>query len=167
MSIPAEERQGPLSAPSARQTSSAVYTRTACPNQLSSAARDQFKSCASEALNRGLAVVHVYSDTGYSGMSDITPPGLTALMTAAARGEISTVIVSDGDRISRNAATFAMVHDVLAEAGVTLISVTEGRLNTRYRAEEVVLPMTGDPGRYRHVNGRGPATSTIRGAARG
>jgi DNA invertase Pin-like site-specific DNA recombinase len=70
----------------------------------------------------------VFKDEGISGKTT-NRPGLTALMDAAFKGQIDTIVVYRLDRFSRNASTAIRMILSLDDAGVAFISVTQPVLN--------------------------------------
>lgn len=72
--------------------------------------------------------VLTFVDEGISGKTT-NRPGLTALMDAAFKGQIDTIVVYRLDRFSRNASTAIRMILSLDDAGVAFISVTQPVLN--------------------------------------
>lgn len=72
--------------------------------------------------------VVVFSDEGFSG-KDSTRPGFRALVAAAMRGSIKTVVVYRLDRLSRDAGTAIRTILELDAAGVGFVAVTQPVLN--------------------------------------
>lgn len=70
----------------------------------------------------------VFGDEGISGKTT-NRPGLSALMDAAYKGQIDTIVVYRLDRFSRNATTAIRMILALDDAGVAFVSVTQPVLN--------------------------------------
>jgi len=70
----------------------------------------------------------VFEDEGISGKTT-NRPGLIALMDAAYKGQIDTIVVYRLDRFSRNATTAIRMILSLDDAGVAFVSVTQPVLN--------------------------------------
>lgn len=69
--------------------------------------------------------IRIFEDAGFSG-KNTDRPALQKLLAAVRSGGVSSVVVWKLDRLSRSLRdTLSMIEDVLAPAGVTLVSVTE------------------------------------------
>jgi site-specific DNA recombinase len=71
--------------------------------------------------------VAIFGDAGKSGAFTANRPGYQDLFAAAARQEFDTVIIEDGDRLSRKFHIMATAFSTLAEAGIELHSSTLGQ----------------------------------------
>lgn len=87
----------------------AIYARTAT-TQASHSIDDQIAACRTIAEREGYHVTRIFSDAGQSGM-DAERAGLADLMREA--GAFDAVIVTDLDRLSRNAADLAAISERL------------------------------------------------------
>lgn len=95
----------------------AIYTRTACPNE--TALNWQVQVLQSLAANLGLNVTHIIRETA-SGL-DFDRPGLQKLMRLAERHEIGTILMTNLSRIGRDTLKVLAILEVLDKHGVKLI----------------------------------------------
>ena len=95
----------------------AIYTRTACPNE--TALNWQVQVLQSLAANLGLNVTHTIRETA-SGI-DFERQGLRELMRLAEQHEIDTVVMTNLDRMGREIPKVLSVLEELESHGVKLI----------------------------------------------
>src|SRR5689334_9449296 len=84
----------------------AIYTRVSTEDQTEGYGLDvQIERCRAQAVAKGWNVVAEFSDPGISGTKGANErPGLSALLEAAQKQEIDTVIVLALDRLGRKTA---------------------------------------------------------------
>ena len=95
----------------------AIYARTACPNETARERQVQVLQGLAAMLN--LNVTHIIRETA-SGL-DFDRPGLQKLMRLAERHEIDTILMTNLDRIGRDALKVLAVIEELDKHGVKLI----------------------------------------------
>ena len=94
-----------------------IYARTACPNE---AALDwQVQALQGLAATLNLNVTHIIRETA-SGL-DFDRPGLNELMRLTQQHEIDTILMTNLDRIGRDALKVLAVIEELDKHGVKLI----------------------------------------------
>lgn len=94
-----------------------IYVRTACPNETALDWQVQVLQGLAAGLN--LSVTHIIRETA-SGL-DFDRPGLQKLMRLAERHEIDTILMTNLDRIGRDALKVLTVLETLDNHGVKLI----------------------------------------------
>lgn len=95
----------------------AIYARTACPNE--TARERQVQALQGLASYLSLNVTHIIRETA-SGL-DFERPGLNKLMCLAKQHEIDTVLMTNLNRIGRDALKVLDVLEELESHGVKLI----------------------------------------------
>lgn len=95
----------------------ATYARTACPNETE--LNWQVQVLQGLAANLGLNVTHTIRETA-SGL-DFDRPGLNELMSLVENHEIDTILMTNLDRIGRDALKVLSVLETLDNHGVKLI----------------------------------------------
>ena len=95
----------------------AIYARTACPNETAREWQVQVLQGLAAMLN--LNVTHIIRETA-SGL-DFDRPGLNELMSLAKHNEIDTILMTNLDRIGRDAMKDLDVLEALNEHSVKLI----------------------------------------------
>jgi site-specific DNA recombinase len=106
----------------AAPTRAAGYTRVSTEGQaqhgfsLETQAEDIIRLCDL----KGWELVDIYSDPGVSGAAVANRPGLRRLLSDAALGKFSRVLVSNMDRFSRDLADFWVMVSRLRESDVSL-----------------------------------------------
>lgn len=105
----------------------ALYVRAAADQTGERAIERQVERLQAYARQRAwtIAPEHVYRDEGASGRQ-LERPGLDRLRDAAARGEVAVVLVTDPDRLARDAASLAQLLDEFEGAGVEVVFAQEG-----------------------------------------
>ncbi len=103
----------------------AIYARFSTDMQSDASIEDQIRSCRDYAERQGMEVVETYSDRAISGAS-LMRSGVQKLMRDARGGEFDVVISEGLDRLSRNQADIAQIHQSLAFADVMIETVAEG-----------------------------------------
>lgn len=95
----------------------AIYARTACPNETARERQVQVLQGLAAMLN--LNVTHIIRETA-SGL-DFDHPGLNELMRLTQQHEIDTILMTNLDRIGRDALKVIDVLETLDSYGVKLI----------------------------------------------
>ena len=95
----------------------AIYARTACPNETARERQVQVLQGLAAMLN--LNVTHIIRETA-SGL-DFDRPGLNELMRLTQQHEIDTILMTNLDRIGRDALKVLAVIEELDKHGVKLI----------------------------------------------
>lgn len=95
----------------------AIYARTACPNETARERKVQVLQGLAAMLN--LNVTHIIRETA-SGL-DFDRPGLNELMSLVENHEIDTILMTNLDRIGRDAPKVLAVIEELDKHGVKLI----------------------------------------------
>ena len=95
----------------------AIYARTACPNETAREWQVQVLQGLAAMLN--LNVTHIIRETA-SGL-DFDRPGLNELMSLVENHEIDTILMTSLDRIGRDAPKVLAVLEALDSYGVKLI----------------------------------------------
>ena len=95
----------------------AIYARTACPNETAREWQVQVLQGLAAMLN--LNVTHIIRETA-SGL-DFDRPGLNELMSLVENHEIDTILMTNLDRIGRDAPKVLAVLEALDSYGVKLI----------------------------------------------
>lgn len=95
----------------------AIYARTACPNETAREWQVQVLQGLAAMLN--LNVTHIIRETA-SGL-DFDRPGLNELMRLTQQHEIDTILMTNLDRIGRDALKVLAVIEELDKHGVKLI----------------------------------------------
>ena len=106
----------------------AIYARFSTDMQSDASIEDQIRSCRDYAARQGLEVVETYSDRAMSGAS-LMRSGVQKLMRDARSGAFDVVISEGLDRLSRNQADIAQIHQSLAFADVMIETVAEGLIS--------------------------------------
>lgn len=89
---------------------------------------EQIKRCNQYAQEKGLFIVEVYQDNGYSG-GDWKRPAWNKLVNDARGHLFKIVLVWNMDRIARDTEQFLWFQRNLKESYVKVISLTEGEIN--------------------------------------
>lgn len=106
----------------------AIYARYSSDLQSATSAEDQVRVCQERADREGWDVVDVYSDLAISGTSN-RRPGMSEMLSAAARGSFEIVLSEALDRIARNQADIATIYQQLEFADVRIETLSEGAVN--------------------------------------
>jgi DNA invertase Pin-like site-specific DNA recombinase len=99
----------------------AVYHRVSTLDQHAGLALPDLRQAA---LARGMTIVLEVEETGSGARND--RPGLTKVMTAARDGKVDAVLVWKLDRFGRSALDLLANIQVLEDAGVRFIAITQG-----------------------------------------
>lgn len=108
-------------------TTAAIYARYSSDRQSDASIEDQARLCEERALREGCRVVETYADRAISGASMLRP-GLQALLADALAGRFTVLITEALDRLSRDQADVAAIYKRLTFAGVTILTLSEGRI---------------------------------------
>lgn len=98
----------------------AIYHRVSTLDQDQAGARDELRAAA---LARGMTVTLEVEETGSGARND--RPGLAKVMDAARRGKLDVVIVWKLDRFGRSALDLLANIQILEDAGVRFIAITQ------------------------------------------
>lgn len=131
-----------------------IYTRSAVPNL----AEQEWQSAACEELaaDLGYEVTRTYHDEGRA------RPALDELMSDAASGEVSVLLVAKFDRLSRSSSESSRITAALLDAGVDIYAANIGTrpLNdpSTYIVQVMAAMRISDHvrGRYDSARGRRP-----------
>ena len=104
----------------------AFYARSCSPLQGFSPIEEQERLCQSYAQREGWVEVARQSDVGRSGAATVGRHGLSEILVAADRGEFDVLLVTDCERISRNAADLHRIAKALDALDITLCTVSDG-----------------------------------------
>ena len=107
----------------------AYYARRSSDLQNQRSTTDQLAALRIVGRARGAVEIHAFTDEGVSGAAIANRPGLRALLDGAARGEFNLVLTEALDRISRDQEGTAHVFKRLQFHGVTLETLSEGRIS--------------------------------------
>ncbi|WP_428395998.1 recombinase family protein [Lichenicoccus sp.] len=106
----------------------AIYARYSSENQSEHSIDDQVRTCRARAEREGWTVVEVYADYAFSGATT-NRPRLQSLASDARSGCFDIVLAEALDRISRDQEHTAGIWKLLAFAGVTLTTLSEGEIS--------------------------------------
>jgi site-specific DNA recombinase len=108
-----------------------IYSRYSSDLQSDSSIEDQVRLCSERANKEGWQIVNSYSDAGISGAS-LMRSGIQGLIQAAMNGEFDIVLCEAMDRLSRDQEDIAGLYKRLEFAGVKIITLSEGEINTMH-----------------------------------
>jgi DNA invertase Pin-like site-specific DNA recombinase len=94
-----------------------LYARTATIERSGEQARRQLNRLLAYAATRGCHIHQVYTDFGYSGVTD-KRPALTRLLKDAKERKFAALLVENPNRIARNLTLLARVRDRLRRSAV-------------------------------------------------
>ena len=107
----------------------ALYARYSSDLQRDASIEDQLRSCRQFAEGRGYEIlVQTYTDRAASGAS-LLRTGIQQLLADARERRFEVVLAEALDRLSRNQADIASLHQQLAFHGVTIETRSEGPIN--------------------------------------
>lgn len=106
----------------------AIYARYSSSMQSQTSIEDQFRLCEQHAKKFGATKIAHYSDHEISGASTVTRAGFQKMISDAYKGQIDIVLSEALDRLSRNLADAADMHQRLEFLGIPLHTVSEGRI---------------------------------------
>ncbi|CAL4868244.1 hypothetical protein MMA231_02519 [Asticcacaulis sp. MM231] len=107
-----------------------IYSRFSTDLQNEKSIEHQEAVARAFAVRAGFSVVGAYSDAAMSGASILGRDGLLELLTDAKRGQFDVVIVEHLDRLSRDMEDMAGIHKRLTFAGISIVSIHEGKAST-------------------------------------
>ena len=115
----------------------ALYARAAADQTGERAIERQVERLQVYARQRAWTVARerVYRDEGAIG-SHMERPGLGRLRDAAARGEVDVVLLTDPDRLARDAASLDQLLDEFGRAGVEVVFASRGKENRGRRGRD-------------------------------
>ena len=113
-------------------TRAVIYCRYSSDLQRDTSIEDQLRVCTEKAANQGWQITNTYSDAGISGASLVTRPGIQALIQDAMAGQFDIVLAEAMDRLSRDQEDIAGIHKRMEFAGVRIITLAEGEINTMH-----------------------------------
>src|ERR1700751_2576749 len=108
-----------------------IYARFSTTNQNQSSIDDQVEVCTRYIEKQGWTQVGMYTDAAMSGASRFRP-GYQKLVVDIDRGQFAVVVVEALDRLGRNLADVADLHDRCAFAGIKLVAVNVGEIGTMH-----------------------------------
>ncbi|MCJ8336444.1 MAG: recombinase family protein, partial [Epibacterium sp.] len=106
----------------------AIYARYSSDLQNETSIEDQLRNCEELCASLNADIVDTYSDREISGAS-LMRSGIQRLLADAARGRFDLVIAEGLDRLSRNQADIAQVHQQLRFHGVQIFTSAEGEVS--------------------------------------
>ncbi|MDE4193031.1 recombinase family protein [Phaeobacter gallaeciensis] len=106
----------------------ALYARYSSDLQQQSSIEDQLRLCRAYAAREGWEVVAEFSDAATSGAS-LMRPGIKQLQGATEMGAFDVVLTEALDRLSRNQADIARLHQTLNFHDVQIVTLSEGAVN--------------------------------------
>ena len=106
----------------------AIYARFSSDLQRDASIEDQIRSCREFAARQGLEVVETYADHAISGAS-LMRPGIQKLLRDAQSGRFEMVIAEALDRLSRNQADIATIHQRLQFLSIAIETISEGQIS--------------------------------------
>lgn len=101
-----------------------AYCRYSSDNQTENSIEYQLDAINRYCASRHIIISDRYIDAAYSG-TNTDRPAFQKLLADVRAGLISTILVYDRSRFSRNAADYMSIKDELVRLGVQLVSVTE------------------------------------------
>jgi site-specific DNA recombinase len=101
-----------------------IYARFSSHQQREESIEGQLRVCREYAARNKMRIVGTYEDRAISGTSDRRPSFLR-MISDAAKGTFSVVLVYKGDRFARNRYDKAIYRNKLKKHGVTIVSATE------------------------------------------
>lgn len=118
-------------------STTAIYTRVARDTTGQGVER-QRQACIERAASLGWEVVDTFEDNGGSAFRGAVRPGFEAMLAAAERGEIDTIVCQHADRLLRRPADLERLLDLIDNKGVKIdtddgtdLSTPAGRLTAR------------------------------------
>lgn len=107
-----------------KQSNCVIYARFSSANQREASIDQQESACRAYAARTGLTVLRVYADRALTGRTDQRPQ-FQRMISDAAAGDFSTVLVYSLDRFSRDRYDAAVYKHSLKQHGVRVVSATE------------------------------------------
>jgi len=109
----------------------AIYARYSSDLQNQASIEDQIRLCSERAKSQGWNISNCYTDAGISGASLIRP-GIQALIQNAMAGQFDILLTEALDRLSRDQEDIAGLYKRMAFAGVKIVTLSEGEINTMH-----------------------------------
>ena len=106
-----------------------IYARYSSENQRAESIDDQIELCRRYAGAQGWMVSATYSDAAESGANKFRP-GFNQMLADARRSRFDVVLCESLDRLGRNLADVAGVHDELNFLRIALHTVSQGQMTT-------------------------------------
>lgn len=127
------------------QKRTAIYLRVSSEDQVEKYGLPiQRERCRAQTTAKGWQVVAEFEDAGISGTKGANQrPGLAALLQAAHKGEIDSVIVLALDRLARKALLVLSLIDELTQCGVDIVSCKESLDTSTPHGKFVVTILAG------------------------
>jgi site-specific DNA recombinase len=106
-----------------------IYTRVSTDEQAEKgySLQSQIEACRKYALDNGMNIIAEIKDD-YTG-STLDRPGFNELESLLARKEANAIIVTEDDRLSRNAADTLAIYEEWEEAGIELHYCDKGKVS--------------------------------------
>ena len=110
------------------QPRAAIYARYSSDLQNETSIEDQMRNCEELCASLNADIIDTYSDREISGAS-LMRGGIQRLLADAANRQFDLVIAEGLDRLSRNQADIAQVHQQLRFHGVQIYTSAEGEVS--------------------------------------
>ena len=105
----------------------AIYARYSSNNQRDASIEDQIEVCRRYIARQDWQLLQIYEDRALSGSSTIRP-GYQKMLIDAESQRFDVIVVEALDRLGRNLADIASLHDRLSFAGIRLDSIATGEI---------------------------------------
>lgn len=106
-----------------------IYARYSSDQQQDRSIEDQIALTQAYCERKGYQVASVFADRAKSGASAIDRLDYKRMIAAAAAGNCDVIVAEDLDRLSRNQADIAHLHERMTFAGVAIETVADGLVN--------------------------------------
>jgi site-specific DNA recombinase len=106
-----------------------IYARYSSDRQQDRSIEDQIALTQAYCERKGYQVANVFADRAKSGASAIDRFDYKRMIAAAAAGNCDVIVAEDLDRLSRNQADIAHLHERMTFAGVAIETVADGLVN--------------------------------------
>ncbi|WP_422120100.1 recombinase family protein [Hyphomonas polymorpha] len=107
----------------------AIYARYSSDLQSSRSIEDQVTVCRQFVRQQGWVETGLFADRALSGGAMVTRPAIQELISAAQDGRFNVIVAEALDRISRDQADTATIYKILAFHGVSIVTLSEGRVD--------------------------------------
>lgn len=110
----------------------AIYARYSSDQQRDASIDDQIEVCKRYIDREGWRMIEIYEDRALSGSSAIRPGYQRMLIDGEAK-RFDVIVVEALDRLGRNPADIATLHDRLSFAGIRLHAIATGEVTPMHR----------------------------------